>query len=215
MPESKTDDTFLEYAGEEGAGGEKEVTAPPIPEVTPLTKRDVDEMFVKQNPGTDSMLLGGNVPVKVKMTREFKFLQMVNPQLEINLEPATEGAAGVDLYACIDKAVCLNRMGEREVIPTGIHIELPPYWEGQVRPRSGLAAKHGITVTNSPGTIDSDYRGEIKVILHNTSTSKYWVNPGDRIAQLVLKPVWMPIIEIVEELSDTERGEGGFGHTGS
>jgi dUTP pyrophosphatase len=158
---------------------------------------------------------GGNVPLKVMLTREFKFLKMINPQMDIDLKPATEGSAGIDLFACIEKQICLNRMGEREVIPTGIHIELPLYWEGQVRPRSGLAAKSGIAVTNSPGTIDSDYRGEIKVILHNTSTKKFWVRPGDRIAQLVLKPVWLPVIEYVDELSDTDRGEGGFGHTGS
>ena len=210
MTDNIEQDLVLEYAGEEGTGEDsdnKMVNAPPIPVDPPITKSFMDIQ--------NSFNQGGNVPLKVMLTREFKFLKMVNPQMDIDLRPATEGSAGIDLFACIEEQICLNRMGEREVIPTGIHIELPLYWEGQVRPRSGLAAKNGITVTNSPGTIDSDYRGEIKVILHNTSTKKFWVRPGDRIAQLVLKPVWLPVIEYVDELSDTDRGEGGFGHTGS
>ncbi len=212
MTESAERDLVLEYAGEEGTGeepGNKIINSHPIPIDPPMTKAIMDfQGIMEQRNGT-------TVPLKIMLTREFKFLQMVNPQIDIDMKPATEGSAGIDLFACIETQICLNRMGEREVIPTGIHIELPLYWEGQVRPRSGLAAKGGITVTNSPGTIDSDYRGEIKVILHNTSTKKFWVRPGDRIAQLVIKPVWLPVIEYVDELSDTDRGEGGFGSTGS
>jgi len=104
--------------------------------------------------------------------------------------------------------------GQRELIPTGLKIEIPTGFEGQVRPRSGLAAKHGITVLNSPGTIDSDYRGEIKVILLNTSDQDFIINKGDRIAQLVFSQVFRAIFERANELLKTDRGAGGFGSTG-
>jgi len=124
---------------------------------------------------------------------------------------ATEGASGCDLRSSVDMSV---QAGQRELIPTGLKIEIPTGFEGQVRPRSGLAAKHGITVLNSPGTIDSDYRGEIKVILLNTSDQDFIINKGDRIAQLVFSQVFRAIFERANELLKTDRGAGGFGSTG-
>ncbi len=126
---------------------------------------------------------------------------------------ATPLSAGMDLRAAINEKICI-RPGERKVIPTGIIIELPEGYEGQVRPRSGLALKKGITVLNSPGTIDADYRGEVKVILINLGEETVEINRGDRIAQLVISPVVKAEIEEVEVLSETIRGEGGFGSTG-
>jgi len=131
-----------------------------------------------------------------------------------NLKAATIGSAGVDLYAAVYEPVCLNNMGAREIIPTGVSIALPVGYEAQIRPRSGLAANHGLTVLNTPGTIDSDYRGEIKIILINLSTKKFFVERGMRIAQMIVKPVLLPTLEYVDELDDTERGEGHFGSTG-
>lgn len=126
-------------------------------------------------------------------------------------EYKTAGAAGMDISSIEEKV--LNGQG-REMISTGLSVEIPEGYEIQVRPRSGLAAKHGITVLNTPGTIDSDYRGEIKVILYNTTIYDYKVEVGERIAQLVVAKVERPNIIIGEILSETERGEGGFGHTG-
>lgn len=125
----------------------------------------------------------------------------------------TEGSAGVDIRANIKEAITIGSL-ERVLIPTGIKMEIPLGYEVQVRPRSGLAIKHGITMLNSPGTIDSDYRGEIKVIVVNLSKSPYTIEPNERIAQLVLNKVEQMNFVLVEELSDTERGTGGFGHTG-
>lgn len=125
----------------------------------------------------------------------------------------TEHAAGLDLRANLDVEIELGPLN-RALIPTGIFIALPPGMEAQVRPRSGLAAKQGITVLNSPGTVDADYRGEIKVILVNLSNENVVINHGDRIAQLVIakheKVAWKPVLK----LSETSRGEGGFGSTG-
>lgn len=126
---------------------------------------------------------------------------------------ATEGSSGMDLYAAIEDEV-LIQPGTWEVIPTGIYVEIPEGYEGQVRPRSGLAKDYGVTVLNSPGTIDSDYRGEIKVILINLGKEPFRVKRGDRIAQLVIVPIVRAVFEEVEELSNTERGEEGFGSTG-
>jgi dUTP pyrophosphatase len=126
---------------------------------------------------------------------------------------ATEGAAGMDLRANLSGPVELQPL-ERQMIPTGLYIELPPGYEAQVRPRSGLAAKQGITCLNSPGTVDSDYRGELKVILINLSSTTQTVSPGDRIAQLVVGPVVRVDWEEVEEIGVTMRNTGGFGHTG-
>ena len=125
----------------------------------------------------------------------------------------TAGAAGMDLSSAADGPVTLEP-GGRAGVPTGWAIELPPGSEGQVRPRSGLAAKHGVTVVNAPGTIDSDYRGELVVLLVNLGREPHVIKPGDRIAQLVVAPVVQAAVEEVEALSDTTRGAGGFGHTG-
>lgn len=126
---------------------------------------------------------------------------------------ATELSAGMDLRANIDESITLNPM-ERRIIPTGLYIALPPGYEAQVRPRSGLAFKHGITVLNSPGTIDADYRGEIGVLLVNLSNEPFVITEGERIAQMVIARHEQGQFEVVDELDKTERGEGGYGHTG-
>ena len=126
---------------------------------------------------------------------------------------ATEGAAGMDLRANLPGPLELRPM-ERQLVPTGLFIELPLGYEAQVRPRSGLAIKQGITCLNSPGTIDSDYRGELKVILINLSEEVQTLHPGDRIAQMVVGPVVRVQWEAVEEIGVTVRNAGGFGHTG-
>ena len=126
----------------------------------------------------------------------------------------TQGSAGMDLRADLNEDVILRPL-ERALIPTGLRIELPIGYEAQIRPRSGLAAKHGLTVLNSPGTIDADYRGEIKVILVNLSNEIFTIKHGERIAQMVIaKHETVDFVEVVE-LSQTQRGEGGFGHTGT
>lgn len=125
----------------------------------------------------------------------------------------TTASAGMDLRANLEQPVELLPL-ERAMIPTGLFIELPVGYEAQVRPRSGLAAKHGITVLNTPGTIDADYRGEIKVILVNLSNSLFTISDGDRIAQMIISAHVQANLEEVEVLSETERGAGGFGHTG-
>ena len=125
----------------------------------------------------------------------------------------TAGSAGMDLRAAVASPITLLPM-ERAVIPTGLFMELPQGFEAQVRPRSGLAVKKGITVLNSPGTIDADYRGEIGVILVNLSKEAFMINNGDRIAQLVVAKHERVVWELVEELETTARGEGGFGSTG-
>lgn len=126
---------------------------------------------------------------------------------------ATEKSAGMDLKANIDEPITLGPL-ERTMVPTGLYIALPDGTEAQVRPRSGLAAKHGISVLNSPGTIDADYRGEIKVILVNLSNEPFVINPGERIAQLVVARYEKVEWDEVEVLDETERGTGGFGSTG-
>ena len=126
---------------------------------------------------------------------------------------ASDGSAGMDLRAAIE-AEQRVAPGERLQIPTGLILELPVGWEGQVRPRSGLALRHGVTLLNSPGTIDSDYRGEVKVIMINLGQSEFVVQHGDRIAQLVVSPVAQVVVVEVDSLSSTGRGEGGFGSTG-
>lgn len=126
---------------------------------------------------------------------------------------ATEKSAGMDLKANIDEPIVLGPL-ERAMVPTGIYIALPDGTEAQVRPRSGLAAKYGISVLNAPGTIDADYRGEIKVILVNLSNDTFTVNPGERIAQMVVAKYEKVEWDEVESLDETERGEGGFGSTG-
>ena len=128
-------------------------------------------------------------------------------------EYATEQSAGMDLRANIDSPITLRPL-ERRLIPTGLYIALPVGYEAQVRPRSGLALKKGITVLNSPGTIDADYRGEIMVLLINLSNDDFVVNDGERIAQMVIAAHEQGQFETVTELDTTERGEGGYGHTG-
>ncbi len=125
----------------------------------------------------------------------------------------TEQSAGMDLRAFTGQPVILRPM-ERKLIPTGLYIELPAGFEAQVRPRSGLALKHGITVLNSPGTIDADYRGEIGVILVNLSEAEFTVNDGDRIAQMVISQYIKADLAETEKIEMTKRGEGGFGHSG-
>ena len=125
----------------------------------------------------------------------------------------TSQSAGMDLRANIDAPVLLKPL-DRKLIPTGLHIALPEGYEAQIRPRSGLAVKKGITVINTPGTIDSDYTGDVGVILVNISNEDFVVQPGDRIAQMVINKFEQAEFELVEELDETERGEGGFGHTG-
>lgn len=149
-------------------------------------------------------------------------LRMINPFVTVKIinhsnnplpEYATSGASGMDIRAFLDTTIVLKPM-ERVLVPTGLFAEIPEGYEIQVRPRSGLAIKQGITCLNTPGTIDADYRGEIKVILINLSGEEQNIQPGDRIAQLVLQKVekinWKP----VDGISETERGAGGFGHTG-
>ncbi|MBP3849745.1 MAG: dUTP diphosphatase [Prevotella sp.] len=126
---------------------------------------------------------------------------------------ATPQSAGMDLRANLDAPVTLHPM-ERRLIPTGLHIALPEGYEAQVRPRSGLALKHGLTVLNTPGTIDADYRGEIGVVLINLSQDDFVINDGERIAQMVIARHEQGDLVVVEELDQTERGEGGYGHTG-
>ena len=126
---------------------------------------------------------------------------------------ATDGAVGADLYAYLESPITLNP-GERYAVPTGVFIELPPGYEAQIRPRSGLAAKFGITLLNAPGTIDWDYRGEIKVILINLGKEPFTIEPFMRIAQMVIAPVVRASFTVVDELDETKRGEGGFGHSG-
>lgn len=126
---------------------------------------------------------------------------------------ATAQSAGMDLRANIPESITLQPLGRR-LIPTGLYIALPEGYEAQVRPRSGLALKHGITVLNSPGTIDSDYRGELMVLLINLSQDPFTVNDGERIAQLVIARHEQAVLTAVEVLDETERGAGGYGHTG-
>lgn len=128
-------------------------------------------------------------------------------------EYKTKGATGADLCALLESPLTIPA-GKFAMVPTGLFFEIPEGYEVQVRPRSGLAAKNGVTVLNTPGTIDSDYRGEIKVILINLGTSDFTVNSGDRIAQMIVAPVTQAQFEITKSLSETERGAGGFGSTG-
>lgn len=140
-------------------------------------------------------------------------IKLVNQSKHALPEYATSASAGVDLRANIDDPIKVGSL-EKLIIPTGLFMEIPVGYEAQVRPRSGLAFKHGITVLNSPGTIDADYRGEIKVILINLSKETFVINDGERIAQLVIAAHEQAEWETVETLEETERGSGGFGSTG-
>ena len=140
-------------------------------------------------------------------------IKIVNKSSNELPEYSTQHAAGLDLRANLTDAVILEPL-ERKLIPTGLYMELPVGFEAQVRPRSGLALKKGITVLNSPGTIDADYRGEIKIILINLSQEEFIINHGERIAQMIISAYKQVEWEEVFQLEDSERGEGGFGHTG-
>jgi dUTP pyrophosphatase len=140
-------------------------------------------------------------------------VKIINKSNNPNPSFSTEGSAGVDLRAFIDEEIIVKPL-ERVMVPTGLFIELPKGTEAQIRPRSGLSAKYGITVLNSPGTIDSDFRGEIKVILVNLSSEDFKISNGDRVCQMVISKYEKFTWEDISEITQTNRGSGGFGHTG-
>ena len=140
-------------------------------------------------------------------------IQVVNRGRQQLPRYATPLSAGMDLRANLDESIVLRPL-ERRLIPTGLHIALPEGYEAQIRPRSGLALKKGITVLNSPGTVDADYRGEVMVLLINLSQEEFVVNAGERIAQMIIARHEQGEFILVDELNETERGEGGYGHTG-
>ena len=140
-----------------------------------------------------------------------KVINNGNQELPMYVTPQS---AGMDLRANIESPIILFPM-ERKLVPTGLHIALPVGFEAQIRPRSGLALKHGITVLNSPGTVDADYRGEVMVLLINLSDQAFEIKPGERIAQMIIARHEQIQWSLVESLDDTERGEGGFGHSGT
>ncbi len=146
-------------------------------------------------------------PLRVAVTR------LPSPDLPLP-SYQSDGAAGMDLPAAVEHPIVLGP-GEYRAVPCGFAVAIPPGFEGQVRPRSGLASRHGVTVLNAPGTIDSDYRGEVKVVLVNHGREAFTITPGLRIAQLVVAPVARIAWDLVETLPDTARGAGGFGHTGA
>ncbi len=140
-------------------------------------------------------------------------IRIVNKSCNALPEYATAGASGMDIRADLDESVIVKSL-ERVLVPTGLYIELPQGYEVQIRPRSGLAIKHGITCLNTPGTVDADYRGEIKIILINLSSEQHVIQPGDRIAQMIVQKTERALLVPVEQLNETERSAGGFGHTG-
>lgn len=140
-------------------------------------------------------------------------IKIVNTSSNPLPQYATEGSSGMDIRAALDAPLMLQPL-QRVLVPTGLFVEIPAGFEIQVRPRSGLAIRHGITCLNTPGTIDSDYRGEIKIILINLSAEEQVINPGDRIAQMIVQKVERAGLEQVEILNETARADGGFGHTG-
>jgi dUTP pyrophosphatase len=146
----------------------------------------------------------GNIIVRIKKLR---------PNAASLPAYMTPNAAGMDLYADLDEDIVLQP-GARSLLPTGIALALPHGYEAQIRPRSGLALRHGITLVNSPGTIDQDYRGEIGIIMVNHGREPFTVRNGERIAQMVFAPIARAELQVVDDLDETERGEGGFGHTG-
>lgn len=148
------------------------------------------------------------VKVKVKRVRGDRDREIPLPRY------MTKHSSGMDLYAAVDEEVTLEP-GERKLIPTGIALSIPKGYEGQIRPRSGLALRNGVTLVNTPGTIDADYRGEVGILLINFGRQPFKVRRGDRIAQLVIAPVYRAALELADDLDDTPRREGGFGHTGA
>ena len=146
----------------------------------------------------------GNIIVRIKKLR---------PNTASLPAYMTPNAAGMDLFADLDEDIVLQP-GARSLLPTGIALALPHGYEAQIRPRSGLALRHGITLVNSPGTIDQDYRGEIGIIMVNHGREPFTVRNGERIAQMVFAPIARAELQVVDDLDETDRGEGGFGHTG-
>jgi dUTP pyrophosphatase len=147
------------------------------------------------------------------MTIEVRILRLPHAEGLLLPDYATKGAAGADLCAAMDSDLVIEP-GERAVVPTGLVLEIPDGYDGQVRPRSGLAIRHGLTVVNAPGTIDSDYRGELKILMVNLGSEPATIGRGERIAQLVIAPVTRAVFVESAELSPSERGDGGFGSTG-
>jgi dUTP pyrophosphatase len=145
--------------------------------------------------------------IPVKITRLQKDNDLPLPTYE------SEGSSGMDIRADVTEPVLLNP-GEIKLIPTGFAVSVPPGYEAQIRPRSGLALKHGIGLVNSPGTIDSDYRGEIGIIMTNWGSESFFIRKGDRIAQMIISKVYKADFVVTDSLDETSRGEGGFGHTG-
>jgi dUTP pyrophosphatase len=140
-------------------------------------------------------------------------IKIVNRSANALPDYATAGSSGMDIRASLSGPMTIASL-ERALIPTGLFIELPRGYEAQIRPRSGLAIHHGVTCLNTPGTIDADYRGEIKIILINLSREPHVIRPGDRIAQMVIQKIETAVLVATEELDETERSAGGFGHTG-
>jgi dUTP pyrophosphatase len=149
----------------------------------------------------------GQEPINILFQKLEHFGSLPLPQYE------TAGSAGMDIRAANSEPVTL-KPGERQLIPTGLKMALPKGYEAQIRPRSGLAYRSGITMLNTPGTIDSDYRGEVKVLAVNLGEESFVIRHGDRIAQIVIAPILQAVTSVVDELPDTSRGEGGFGSTG-
>ncbi len=140
-------------------------------------------------------------------------IKIINESANLVPQYATTGASGMDIRAALEAEIILKPM-ERKLVPTGLFMQIPLGFEAQVRPRSGLAVNKGITCLNTPGTIDSDYRGEVKVLLINLSSDNQAIQPGDRIAQIVFVKIELAFITLVQQLNHTERAAGGFGHTG-
>jgi len=153
----------------------------------------------------DSMIGMEQIKIQIKRLRKNGAIQMPRYM--------TEGSSGMDLFACLEADVTLEP-GERRLVPTGISVAIPEGFEGQIRPRSGLAVQKGIGIVNGPGTIDADYRGEIGILLINLGKEAFEIRHGDRIAQMVISPVVRAVLEEVDDLSPTGRQGGGFGHTG-
>ncbi len=150
----------------------------------------------------------GDCPIKIRVRRKPGCADVPLPA------PGSAHAAGLDIAAAVEGPVTLAP-GQIRLIPAGFYMALPPGWEAQIRPRSGLALRHGVTCVNSPGTIDADYRGEVAVVLGNFGREPFVVTRGMRIAQMVVKPAYRVELVVVEELDETARGHGGFGHTGT
>ncbi|HEV8284656.1 MAG TPA: dUTP diphosphatase [Chitinophagaceae bacterium] len=142
----------------------------------------------------------------------FVDIKIVNKSTNALPEYATEGSSGMDIRANLNESIIIKPF-ERVLVPTGLYLEMPYGYEAQIRPRSGLAIKHGLTCLNTPGTIDADYRGEIKIILINLSHEEHVIEPGDRIAQMIIQKTERAVLIPVIELNETERSAGGFGHT--